>query len=579
MTALAATFALVLAASPVELSPQSAILTNGLSGGDMAVWQPVDGCEGYAPAEPQHRLAVPAGHPFDLTLSAPRGVLLIVRSPSGRVTCEVITCQQRACFGPIRLESAEAGLFEVWVGSRTREVRHPYFLLAVERGYQRYGQELTDVYARDVSKHGAKENGSAFADEFANWENTFLPSPALNLDFARLPRPIRLAGTVEVDPASKSSSTCPGSFAHGTAWAFRSLSQLDGLRMVVRGPNRPTLAVWTPDGRWLCSRELAGSTVLDVAPAAPGTYSVFVGGPPGTQPYSLSVVDETCDAAWTKADPYCRVDPNVGGSALTVGLPAATSVRILIDRGNLPNVDTRGPLEMRVAHGEDTSVRARPTRLDGIVRLRDGGRFICTASVIEWRGAPALLTAAHCLYESRMGRLGPRRARLRVDGLPLLALEEAIVPSSFEACVADRRSEQECWDGGATDLALIPFGAGEVKLLSLQPCRAPPSDRAELAVFGYGLDRGRLPSSLLMGAFLERGARLGMTVLSAIDGVQEVALGDSGGPVIAAPSLQADSMEVCYITSAVEVDSELPIGGAEHRALVQPAWDLEERLH
>jgi hypothetical protein len=573
---LAALVAAALAAGAVdaEVGLGRPFLWNGLSGGPYPARTLGLDCGGDAAfftLAPQLRIAVRGAKPVRLAVRSDGGTVLAVRREGRAAECT-------ATEAPL----LEPGLYDIRVGSRLPGLGHPFVLVASASGEEvdmvlPGGRAFTDAgafFRAALSRHPADERPTSERD-LSTWENVLGATRTLKVDFARLPRPARLAGEV-ILPASGTLVPCPGRFTATPQHELVVPPGTGALRLWVRGPAPLELALRAPGGTWSCAGLVTGETVLDLRAPAAGTYAVHVGAAAaGPHRYSLALVDRTCDARRTRRDPACRPSPPAPAQSAPEWNGMGTTYYLDFGRHAVEAVLLTETMDILVSHGTPARLRAASELLSAVVRLRDEERFVCSATVVEWRGRPAVLTAAHCLYVLDRGRLGPRRARLRAERLPPLDVDAALVPAAFEACSVARLEYSECIGTGAPDVAVVPFRTAPVVGRWWRACAAEPRSPSPVAVFGYGLDRGRLPSELLEGDFVREPGRGRPVALVAADGLQAVAPGDSGGPGVVPASL-GSTPEVCYVTSAFEAGD--PRLGAPARALVQPAWDLEQTL-
>jgi hypothetical protein len=155
--------------------------------------------------------------------------------------------------------------------------------------------------------------------------------------------------------------------------------------------------------------------------------------------------------------------------------------------------------------------------------------------------------------------------------------EATSVARSFAGCVGNDTYEN-CLRRGAQDLAWTPLEASYVA--SIAPwvlCSTEPTV-PNVTILGYGRNRTVVPHALLEGAFvLDR--QFDALFFARGLGEQMVNIGDSGGPVISASDDSAMATRppaICFTTAAF-VDGP-GVGSASRRAILQPAWNLSERL-
>lgn len=248
---------------------------------------------------------------------------------------------------------------------------------------------------------------------------------------------------------------------------------------------------------------------------------------------------------------------------LAQGEPAVFAPKPLLDHGALAS-----------AAGVLAEQRARAEMIRAVVRLTDGGKHVCSGTLVRFGDELGVVTAAHCLFTlSLNGEIRARRQTLVADRA-VLRLEEARLGDGFEQCAENGARYSDCSEGGAADAAFIPVSSIDPGVTPWRTCESEPN-RSEITIFGYGLDRGRLPRQLLLGHFETTGAG-GENSWLAESATQLVQPGDSGGPAIDAlenMQLGDAAPAVCFVTAAFKRDRD------EERAsaLLTPAWRLRQR--
>lgn len=342
--------------------------------------------------------------------------------------------------------------------------------------------------------------------------------------------------------------------------------------------------VRAPSGAVTCA---SGNEVR--IPAVPaGVYDVFVAGEAGGT-YALggeSLAVESARkqreaelAAAAEAEKRGRTKRRRGGLAAAGTKPDEGPSGVI---GTwTPLIPVRDLVQPALYGGRGFDEVARTNRaraLRAVLRLTVGDRFHCTGTLVDNHGQPAVLTAAHCLYQlDRAGTLGARRTVIRAEELPPLDLAAAILPTSFADCASRGVRYVDCIGEGVADVTLIPFAAPVVtERPTFRLCDAPPTD-PELTTFGYGLDRTHHTGKLVAAGFrIERTPPAGPWLASGLAD-HRILWGDSGGPVISSvddEELAARAPSACFVTAGVVSGDPADPAASGIRALFQPAWGL-----
>ncbi|NOJ91502.1 hypothetical protein D7W82_01195 [Corallococcus sp. CA049B] len=191
-------------------------------------------------------------------------------------------------------------------------------------------------------------------------------------------------------------------------------------------------------------------------------------------------------------------------------------------------------------------IDARIRRLRSVVRLTDAlGELQCTGTLVRREGLPpAILTAAHCLFDTQKRSdtnqvaLGSPRTELWVNGQRMLLDARLVtVPAGFRTCATQRLTFRECvMVRHQPDVAFITAPPR----LVLGPNAPEPWNVAGedmmtglVVALGYGLNRMELPDEVLRGNLRTTDEAPGCARWANEAGSgQMVDFGDSGGPVV-----------------------------------------------
>src|SRR5262249_19217640 len=128
-----------------------------------------------------------------------------------------------------------------------------------------------------------------------------------------------------------------------------------------------------------------------------------------------------------------------------------------------------------------------------------------------------------------------------------------------------------CISEGAPDVAFVPLTTLSESLV-WPVCNAAPKSR-RVNVFGFGLNRGRLPGQLLMATMMRQSALAGLEIAGS-DAAQWVEAGDSGGPVTLTSAYAQTAPTVCFVVAG----STLIQGTGEISSFLQPVWGIWNSL-
>lgn len=254
-----------------------------VAGGSISASSRFSNCTGYIADAPDYSLTYQAGgFPLIFTADSDSDTTLIINGPNGDWWCDDDGAE--AVFNPmIRFDRPQSGRYDVWVGTFTSNSNDQATLFISEIGEHtrqsagggritaNQGGRLT----ANTGSMGASSGGGSGVDIFA------APSAGVvTLSGGFLPDPVQRAVTAggPLSASSAVSASCRGYITREPTLELR----YDGastLSIYTSGGTDTTLAINTPDGRWVCDDDGGSGTNagLSFGGDASGTYDIYVG--------------------------------------------------------------------------------------------------------------------------------------------------------------------------------------------------------------------------------------------------------------------------------------------------------------
>lgn len=544
-------------------------------------------CGAYFPQFPQETFEVlPSDSASELRVVADGDVAMRVVGPDNAELCVTPTRDGRL---PV---PSKTGEYTVYLGTGHRGIAHPYALARVPDALvAQFSRRQTINAVRADTSQLRVEKAACGAIPLLSDINTVLVKdrappttdrgpvkralPAAIPVSDAMPDPIMVTGTAGGRTAASALHAGCGGFVPLIPQHVLDVREKRKLRLWVEQPGS-TLVVVGGDESTHCSTTTARGDVLDFDAKA-GQYEVYVSAPVATtgKGYTLSIATRLAGCA--DEDPLCRArrpglmcgDPKDAVEAEELAYYFSARMRAdAVEAGREARFSFK--FGAFIDKGDDPTTRASEDILSAVVRLR-AGKGLCTATLVNSPKGPGLLTAAHCIAAvTPTGVLVGFHRTATVETIGRTSLDAVMLSSKFVDCVKRRLTYDACMGERAPDVAFVPH-AGLADRLRWPVCKTAPKSR-KVDVFGYGLDRGRLPGQLLT-ARLTRTGRFAELETASNDSAQWVAEGDSGGPSTEASLSMKAAPLVCYVIAA---SSGSRADGVS--SLLQPIWSVWSQL-
>lgn len=254
--------------------------SGGTSGGSTNAQQMNASCRGWISAQPDHILQLRT--PFNwlrIFAESDSDTTLVVQSmSSGQVWCADDTFGRN----PGVEGTFPAGSYRVWVGSYTQGQNARYTikfteLRNVQPGSGGGGSTVQVQTQTQVGTGGSGVIAGTGTLDLLGRRGNFR-GVKLRTGFPRDPRTLRGQSGGRFNATQILGNTCRGWVAQRPDHIVTLQSGFAFFRFFVRSSADTTLAILTPDGRWLCNDDTNGTNpIVDVQNANPGNYRVWVG--------------------------------------------------------------------------------------------------------------------------------------------------------------------------------------------------------------------------------------------------------------------------------------------------------------
>jgi len=209
--------------------------------------------------------------------------VLIVQTPDGKVLCNDNT--NAALLDPtVTLTKPAQGRYNIWLGSALARDLIPGFLVFTGRGDVSAGgltlQNLVTRPARPETLPLSNRLTSA-ADRLKDAIAAVKSAEKLGPGSGPLTSQVKAEGDLPAPEVATGGSLCGGLITVAPSYAFEWSGQAKALGVMFEGDSDATVIVRTPDGKFVCADDAAGSANLNplVVLAGPtaGRYLVWVG--------------------------------------------------------------------------------------------------------------------------------------------------------------------------------------------------------------------------------------------------------------------------------------------------------------